>query len=68
MISLNLLACTTGKSAGLASWRMRPGIGAELAPHVRKVGSVAHQPADFDILTPHVGRGDCVAPTRRLVK
>jgi len=60
MTSSNLLACTTGRSAGLAPLRS---IGADLTPRVRQAGSIAHQPADFGKLTSRICSRDRV--TRR---
>jgi hypothetical protein len=37
------------------------GIDTELTPHIRKVGSVTHQPAHIDKVTPHIAGWDRVA-------
>src|SRR5215469_11074440 len=61
MTNSNLLACMTGRSAGLAPFRMRPGINTYLTIRISDVASVAHQPASLGIFTPRIGRGHCKA-------
>src|SRR5262245_1971042 len=58
--SSSLVDCMTGRSAGLAPFDDKARIGADLTIHIRIVGSVAHQPADFGIMTLRVCRGDLV--------
>jgi hypothetical protein len=51
MTSSNLLACTTGKVRRFGALEDAAGIDADLTIHVRKVRSVAHEPADFGKVT-----------------
>src|SRR5262245_15354921 len=41
------------------------GIDADLTPHDRNIGSIAHQPAGFDLLASAVGRGNPLARRKR---
>ena len=61
MTSSNLRRLHDRQVRGLCALEDAAGIDAELTPRARNVGSVAHQPADFDILAPRVCRGDRVA-------
>src|SRR5262249_44617225 len=47
MISSNLVDCTNRQVRGLGTLEDATDIGADLAPRIRNVGSVAHQPTGF---------------------
>ena len=48
--SSNLVDCTTGKSAGFAPFRMRPGVDADVAICISQTCAVAYQSADFGMM------------------
>src|SRR6516164_5613878 len=60
MTSSNLVDCMTGRSAGLAPFKIL-GIDADLMIDVRDTGSIAHEAAGVDIIGRPVNRRDCVA-------
>ena len=51
MTRSNLFDCSTGSSAGLAPLENAARVDADVTEHVCEIGSVAHQPADFHIIT-----------------
>ena len=65
MTNSNLVDCNTGRSAGLRAVKDSTSVGSDLTKHVRTIGRVAHQPADFDNLTTGIGRGNPIARGER---
>src|SRR5262245_58890079 len=51
-----------GRLGAFEDWT---GIDADLTPHVRNIGPIAHQPAGFDLLASGIGRGNPVARRKR---
>src|SRR5262249_26042551 len=60
MTRSNLLDCTTGRSAGLAPFQDAAGIDTELAKRIHDVGSITHQPANFDKVARRIDRREPV--------
>src|SRR5262249_16608983 len=56
----NLLDCTTGRSAGLGPLQDAAGIDTELAKRIHDVGSITHQPANFDKVARRIDRREPV--------
>src|SRR5271166_776680 len=65
MTNSNVVDCTTGRSAGFVPFEDLTGVDANLVIHVQKIGPIARQSTDFDMLATGIDRGNPMARCQR---
>jgi len=60
-----LMTNSNRQIGGLGALEDLTTVGSDLTKHVRRIGRVAHQPADFDKVTTGIGCGNSIARSER---